>query len=336
MDTEDLAQETFEKAFLNLRQLRSPGQFKQWIRRIAINNSINWLRRQSKIQEIFLPEEESQDLRVIPYDMDEKRFEHLYEAIETLSPVNRQAILMHYFEGYAYQEIADQLGVAASTVRGRLQEAKKHLRTALKWIGPPLLFEDFEADDEVIQQRWRFRRAIEQEDPRRYQIVEVDYSRAFRLAEYAGHSAHIWTPISTEDFVLRVDVKATQPDATWMVTAHTSIYLNRFESFDVRPFHLVYRQSGFQLHSGELTRSGEQQLLASNCKSAVLEDDTFHHYEITRRKGRVQVKRDGCPILSGKDLSGRKSIDAIHLTGTGHLQGEGVGAYFDNLIVRAI
>ena len=333
-DAEDLTQDTFEKAYLNLTQLRSPNQLKQWFRQIAINTCTDWLRRQSKIQEIFLPWEESKDSRIIPYDTDERRFEVLWEAIDSLSEVNRQVVLMHYFEGYKYKEIAERLRLAVSTVHSRLQEARKHLRTTLRWIGTPLLFEDFEVDEEEILQRWRFKRHIEQEDPRRYQIVEADSSRAFRLAEFANHSAHIWTPISTEDFVLRVDVKATQPDATWCVAAHTHIDINKFRDIDTHAFGLEYYQNCFLLYSGLIT--GKQQFIDSNHKRAILEDDAFHRYEITRRNRRIQIKRDGRPILSGKDLAVGKTIGAIQLSGTGHSQGDGVGAYFDNLIVRAI
>lgn len=335
-DAEDLVQETFAKAFFNITQLRSPYQFKQWLRQIAINNSINWLKRQSKIQEIFLPWEESEDLRTIPYDTDEKRFEALWEGIEGLSEVNRQVILMHYFEGYTYKEIADRLRIAVPTVTSRLYEARENLRTTLEWIGSPLLFDDFEAADEVIRKRWRFKRPTEQEDKRRYQVVEVDGNRAFRLAEFTGHSAHVWVPTSAEDFVLSVDVKATQPDAIWKISAHTYIDINKFGDIAIQAFNLTYHQSGFQLYSGGRKADGQPQFLSSIRKSAILEDDTFHRYEITRRKERIHIKRDGHPILSGKDLSERESIGAIHLTGTGHLQGEGVGAYFDNLIVRAI
>ncbi len=280
-DAEDLAQETFCKAFLRLKQIREPNKFKGWLKQVAVNICTDWLQARSNEQEVTAPLKENEqstlDEQSLQSFADERILEELRDAIHSLSEINREAVIMHYLEGYSYQEISEELGIPVSTVRSRLQEARRNLRIDLRaaaaalnldqlrapegfvqrmmesirhlsptpkgnvgrilpgiligFLGlvavlffvvrhqakespqqaeaqpqtnnPPLLFDDFKDGDYTANPIWRFLRPIEEEDLRKYRVVETDGSLAFKLAEFAEQSASAWTPNCCSGFYLQ-------------------------------------------------------------------------------------------------------------------------------------
>jgi len=132
-DAEDLTQETFITAFLRLKQLREPQKFKHWLRRISVNTCTDWLRsrRQEREVAVSLDVQEPSTLneKSLQNHADAQRLERLWDAVNSLSDIHREAVIMHYFDGYTYEEISEALGIPVSTVQGRLQVARKDLRT---------------------------------------------------------------------------------------------------------------------------------------------------------------------------------------------------------------
>jgi len=132
-DAEDLTQETFTTAFLRLKQLREPHKFKPWLRRIAVNTCTDWLRSRRQEREVAtsLDREEPSTLneQSLQNHADAQCLERLWDAVNSLSDIHREAVIMHYFDGYTYEEISEALGIPVSTVQGRLQVARKELRT---------------------------------------------------------------------------------------------------------------------------------------------------------------------------------------------------------------
>ncbi len=57
---------------------------------------------------------------------------HLYDALASLSPVQRAAVLLHYYAGMRSHEIAGAIGVLPSTVRFHLMSARRRVRAALR------------------------------------------------------------------------------------------------------------------------------------------------------------------------------------------------------------
>ncbi len=138
--------------------------------------------------------------------------------------------------------------------------------------------------------------------------------------------------IVAQDFIFSVDVKATRPDAIWSVSAHT--HIENEKDIGTQAFRLQYQKWKFLLIGGP-GGPGEARL-DSNESPAILEDGRFHHYEIIRRNGSIQAKRDGKIIFATVDLAAGQFVGAILLSGFGDNQGDDVGAYFDNVMVRAI
>ena len=126
MDAEDLTQECFLKAFQLLPQFRGDASLRTWIKRIAINLSLEHLRRNQPlivpVEDHLLPVEEA-----LP-EVDTFR---IHEAIKELPKGCRVILTLYLLEGYRQTEIADIMEVSVSTVKSQYWRAKHLLRQAL-------------------------------------------------------------------------------------------------------------------------------------------------------------------------------------------------------------
>ena len=145
-DARDLTQETFVKAYRNLSRFRFGASFYTWLCRIAMNVSIDHLRRQ-KLRRTELYEEgtASRDADGVislahhrhdpGRDLERKELrDRIFAALDTLPPDQKQVILLREIEGLAYKEIAEVVGIPEGTVMSRLYYARKKLQKALKDI----------------------------------------------------------------------------------------------------------------------------------------------------------------------------------------------------------
>lgn len=136
---EDLAQETFVKAWRALGQFDGRAPFEHWLSRIAARVALDHLRREKRRQnEIGLPELGDDALDWLRSD-DEKdelaargAAELLDVAMRELSPADRVVITMQELEGRSVKEIAAALGASGVAVRGRAMRARAKLRRALE------------------------------------------------------------------------------------------------------------------------------------------------------------------------------------------------------------
>jgi len=129
-DAEDLTQEAFCKAQLNIAQLRDRARAKPWLFSILRNDYLHRLRAQDKQTCVSLdgigdvPEPASDPLP----DIDPER---LQQALNELPEVFRTPIILYYFEDFAYRDIAEQMELPLGTVMSRLSRAKTYLRARL-------------------------------------------------------------------------------------------------------------------------------------------------------------------------------------------------------------
>jgi len=125
---QDVAQETFLSAWSNLAKLKDRHKFGRWLNQIAINLSKRWLRDQRRYQEHKASLQDMVSLtQKQRYQSDKLRHE-VWEAIDELTAEHREAVILHYISGYSYKEISQMLSIPASTVRGRLEQARNQLR----------------------------------------------------------------------------------------------------------------------------------------------------------------------------------------------------------------
>lgn len=136
-DARDVAQSVFLKVAERVDDFDGQHRFFSWIYRIAVNESLNLLRRNEHEEalddEVDLPggvdDPESQA-------SDNERTRDVERALLTMSPMDRTVIVLRHFSECSYQEIAGILDVDEKTVKSRLFEARQRLRELLKAYRP--------------------------------------------------------------------------------------------------------------------------------------------------------------------------------------------------------
>ena len=130
---EDLVQDVFIKAYVNLNSFDAGKRFSPWLYRIAHNEFINELKRRGKAPLPFFDAD-----TVFPHpvaketsdgearDSETKRM--LDGVIAKLDHKYREPLLLFFFEEMSYEDIADVLQVPVSTVGVRIKRGKERLR----------------------------------------------------------------------------------------------------------------------------------------------------------------------------------------------------------------
>lgn len=129
---DDLAQDTFVKAYLSLDSFREESKFINWIFRIAYNTFISHTRNihNSLSKNVNLNEAENFPAKASTDSMFD--YQDLYLALEKLSDIERSAILLHYMQGYSINEIAEINDSTVGAVKKQLSRARQHLKNLLK------------------------------------------------------------------------------------------------------------------------------------------------------------------------------------------------------------
>jgi len=129
-DADDVAQQVFIKAWNNLPHYNGRGTFGSWLYRIAINTAIDCLRRRP--DEVPLDDlQEASEERVEQSVLRNAEHERLRQAVLSLPPGSRAALILREYEQLSYKEIADVLQVPVGTVMSRLHYARQALRKKL-------------------------------------------------------------------------------------------------------------------------------------------------------------------------------------------------------------
>ena len=135
-DAQDLAQEAFIRAYLDLRQLREPDKFASWLYSVTTNICKMWLRKRrteiASLDEVAHEVEFSSEFPS-PHETVERKEGRLavQRAIASLSEKNRLVVTLYYMDGLSYQEISNFLDVPVSTIKSRLHRARLQLKERL-------------------------------------------------------------------------------------------------------------------------------------------------------------------------------------------------------------
>ncbi|MEO8564666.1 MAG: sigma-70 family RNA polymerase sigma factor [bacterium] len=137
-DASDIAQIVFMKVAERLDEFDSQHRFFSWIYRIAVNESLNLLRRNGHEEwlddEIELAGPETANPESIAADAERSR--HIQRALMKLSVNDRTVLMLRHFSDCSYEEIAGILDLDEKTVKSRLFEARHRLRETLKDFRP--------------------------------------------------------------------------------------------------------------------------------------------------------------------------------------------------------
>lgn len=129
---EDLAQETFLRAFRSIGQVVDPGGFRAWLltiaRSVAIDEGRRQTRRKRAAEPLAPPEPPDPSAEL---DAAETRARAV-KVLESLPDEYRAPLMLRYFAGADYSTMSRQLGVSDGTLRGRLNRGMALLRAQMK------------------------------------------------------------------------------------------------------------------------------------------------------------------------------------------------------------
>jgi RNA polymerase sigma-70 factor (ECF subfamily) len=137
---EDLAQETFVKAFRNLAAFDTTRRLSNWLLRIAHNTAVDAMRR-THVHTVPLERdgddrEESLAAAAPPDPVERAALGRALEhALAALRPEHRAAVVLRYEHGLSFDEIAQVLGIAQATARSHVHRARRELARHLSAAG---------------------------------------------------------------------------------------------------------------------------------------------------------------------------------------------------------
>ncbi len=126
-DAEDLLQETFLKIFASINQFAGEGSFEGWIKRIAVNIALNFI-KSKKMQfsdQDYIDETIVEKLACNISASNNLEFDELLKIIELLPEQKRIIFTMYHIEGFKHKEIAQILNITEDGCRSQLSKANK-------------------------------------------------------------------------------------------------------------------------------------------------------------------------------------------------------------------
>ncbi len=139
-DAEDLAQDTFVRAYRRIDDLRNPDRFSSWLYGIALNCCRDYAKNVRRETYAFSRTENQDDANALPDERSaqdddliaEERSEQLWDALEELSSTYATPFLLKYRDGMTYKAMSKRMDVSVSALKVRVHRARKKLRTLLE------------------------------------------------------------------------------------------------------------------------------------------------------------------------------------------------------------
>ncbi len=132
-------QDALLQAYGALNRFRGESSLFTWLYRIVVNQAHNHYRKESRRQ---LPSLEGSHIDpadqvsgIAEYFEQNEEFTTLMSALQELEQAFREIVILHYFDGLSYEEIAEYLQIKQGTVKSRLNKARELLRRILNTRG---------------------------------------------------------------------------------------------------------------------------------------------------------------------------------------------------------
>ena len=142
-DAEDVVQESFQQAFIHLKNFNGDSRFSTWLSRIAINAALMKLRKKHRLWDVSLDESaqseessfriEAEDQGPTPEQLyaQKERERILSKAMSELAPGMRKAIELRELGERSTEETAQIMGISVAAVKARVFHGRKKLRERL-------------------------------------------------------------------------------------------------------------------------------------------------------------------------------------------------------------
>lgn len=131
-DSQDIVQESFLHAYRKLRTLSNPAKFPKWLCTIAKRIAIRFLKKRRRFpvsdSAIAVDQMESGYETVAESFARKELSALLWDQVDTLPPKTKEAVLLHYMEGFSIKRAAAFLGISESAMKTRLNFGRERLR----------------------------------------------------------------------------------------------------------------------------------------------------------------------------------------------------------------
>lgn len=143
-DARDIVQETFIEVFESIHQFREDARLSTWLYRIAVNKSLNLLRKK-KINrwlislDVFHTGRMGDPVQPINHSLDQpgvllenrERTKHIRQVVDSLPENQRIAFILNKYQDLSYKEIAEVMDITLSSVESLIHRAKANLKKKL-------------------------------------------------------------------------------------------------------------------------------------------------------------------------------------------------------------
>lgn len=139
----DITQETYLRAFKNIKKLQDETKFFSWLRTISVNLTRDYIRMKpdlpSSLEDYMTADAHPQleDTKVLPplEQIEKKELQaEVEKALVQLSFEHREVLVLHYYEELSLEEISEMLSVKIGTLKSRLARAREKLAVFLQKI----------------------------------------------------------------------------------------------------------------------------------------------------------------------------------------------------------
>ncbi|WP_326984933.1 sigma-70 family RNA polymerase sigma factor [Chryseobacterium sp. MYb264] len=129
-DHEDLFQEITIQLWKSFPGFKGDAKFSTWMYRVALNTAITLFKKAKKNDVTTEVDVSSLRIEYEIYEDDEHKLKRMYQAIYTLSDIEK-ALIMMYLEDKSYREIGEILGITEGNARVKMNRAKNNLKQQL-------------------------------------------------------------------------------------------------------------------------------------------------------------------------------------------------------------
>lgn len=132
-EAEDLTEVVFVKAFTNIRtyKKKETGSFRAWLYQIARNSIVDYYRTVKKHQQVQTHRDIGADMRLGEDIERQQELEQLQRGLTTLTGIQQEVVILHFIEGYSYEEMSKILHKKEDALRAIQYRALKELRRRL-------------------------------------------------------------------------------------------------------------------------------------------------------------------------------------------------------------
>ncbi len=135
-ESEDITQEVFIKAYENIASFNPKMRFSSWVYRIAHNESVNFIKKHYKTQNVEFNDEVKnrfhEDNEALSKIFQNENKSLVRGGLFSLNETDREILELYYFEEKSYLEIADILEISINSVGPKIKRAKDKLKNIIK------------------------------------------------------------------------------------------------------------------------------------------------------------------------------------------------------------